>query len=120
MHLFYYTHKHTHTDTHTHTNTHTHKHTHTHTHTHTHLLFRFKYLHLCTFKTPIIYTSSLSFYEFYCVYLYTFLFYYMHLPICFYNSSLIFSFRFKKGVLNVQRCKCLQILPPPKQRHMPQ
>jgi len=37
-----------------------------------------KMLHLCTFKTPIIYTFSLDFYGFYSLE-YTFLSYYKHL-----------------------------------------
>ena len=41
-------------------------------------------LHLCTFKTPIINTVSLGFYEFYSLE-HIFLSYYKHLPKCSYN-----------------------------------
>ena len=44
-----------------------------------------KFLHLCTFKTPIIYTFSLDFSEFYSLE-YIFHFYYKHLPKCSYQS----------------------------------
>ena len=46
------------------------------------------FLHLCTFKTPIIYTFSLDFYEFYfleCI----FYFYYKRLPKYSYNILLV-------------------------------
>ena len=43
-----------------------------------------KYLHLCTFKTPIINTFSLGFYKFYFLE-HIFLSYYKHLPKCSYN-----------------------------------
>ena len=44
----------------------------------------YNFLHLCTFKTPIIDTFSLDFCEFYSLE-YIFLSYYKHLPICSYN-----------------------------------
>ena len=47
-----------------------------------------KFLHLCTFKTPIIYTSFLDFYEFYFLE-HIFDFYYKHLPKCSYNILLV-------------------------------
>ena len=44
----------------------------------------YTFLHLCTFKTPIINTVSLGFYEFYSLE-HIFLSYYKHLPKCSYN-----------------------------------
>jgi predicted AAA+ superfamily ATPase len=49
---------------------------------------RAEFLHLCTFKTPIIYTSFLDFYEFYFLE-HIFHFYYKHLPKCSYNILLV-------------------------------
>ena len=43
-------------------------------------------LHLCTFKTPIINSFSLVFYEFYSLE-HIYLSYYKHLPKCSYNIS---------------------------------